>query len=98
MLDRLRWYVEKAKVVLNSGEHPDKQFRRLYLLRKTFRHRSCQASNDELITQLIIGSKDPYRATYTKKLIKLFNEKYGCVVQEVVLEKLQELGSWRSCY
>ena len=88
-LDRIKLDEEKAKVVLNAGEHPDEQFHRLYLLTKQFRHKEEQPSMNELIAQLVRGSIAPYTVPYTQKLIAMESEKDG----QKVLNQLQKLGN-----
>mmetsp|Transcript_19974 Transcript_19974/g.46860 ORF Transcript_19974/g.46860 Transcript_19974/m.46860 type:complete len:247 (-) Transcript_19974:189-929(-) len=84
---------ELAGIVLYPGEHPDRQFERMWRVRVKFLHKSCQPSMDQLIAYLIIGTREPYKHPYVMEATRL----QSMEDKTVVVNSLREIGHhfWR---
>ena len=88
VLDQIDLNKAIATVVMKEGEHPDKQFERMYKVRKEFRHRACQASTHEWIAQIVRGSIEPYGIHYVNAISNQDENTDG----QDILDRLQALG------
>ena len=81
--------MDKLKIKMNEGDHPDVLFEMAMMVRKKYRRRRTKPDWDELISSVVTGATLKYQDPFTTKMLEMELEEDG----QLVLTALQRLGN-----